>query len=34
MNKDVSTVFLLDETKSLLFTKPLYSPFCQNTDLL
>jgi hypothetical protein len=34
VNKDVSALFLLDETESFLVTEPLYNSFCQNAYLL
>jgi hypothetical protein len=34
MNKQISTIFLLNEAVSLLAVKPLHCPFCQLTDLL
>jgi len=34
MDKYVLTVFLTDEAISLLFTKPLYRPLCQSSNLL
>jgi hypothetical protein len=34
MDKNVCSVFLFYESKSLFVTKPLYDPICHNSDLL